>query len=574
VHFFSKTSFAGAAYMAFFSASAAAQSIPAPAVADIAPGAATQRLQMQRIDANATTGELGDALTPGATAREEIDLAHLPQETPCFPVNDVALDDNQFGWLERKVQPVVGQCVGADGLKVIQDRVGNSLIEHGYITSRVTLPQQSLASGDLALQVTAGRVGETRTDGDAVGLLPAVLPTHEDALLNQRDIDQALENVRRLPSQADARIDIVPGERPGDSDIVLHPGSGKRWHFALAYDNAGQKTTGKNELSASLAVDSPLHLYDQLLVSGLTNANYGAPGLGTDQAAVSYSVPFGYAMLSLDASRASYMQTHATIYGPIQYTGEQKNAGIKLSGVVQRSARSRTELRARLFRAINENNANGYPIAVQGRDVYGYEIGASHRHYFGNVQVDASIAWRATLPGISKNHGYVVDAPDFSGRVRMETANVNVSVPFRLGGQPFSYQFGWSTQNALTPVTAPDYFMIGTRYAVRGFDQQSTLAAESGWAVSNELDWYAPTKFGVQALYAGIDAGRVRGPTAPYLAGNTLVGMVVGAKGTLAPKSRFVENVNYDVSLGWPLYKPNGFTNRSPTLLVQVSTLF
>ncbi len=109
----------------------------------------------------------------------------------------------------------------------------------------------------------------------------------------------------------------------------------------------------------------------------------------------------------------------------------------------------------------------------------------------------------------------------FDGRSQVEVASLKVSAPFRIGRQQLAYQFGWSMQNALTPITSPDYFSIGSRYSVRRFDQQSTLAAESGWAVSNALDWYVPTSRGTQAMYAGIDAGRVRGKAAQYLKGNT-----------------------------------------------------
>lgn len=537
------------------------------------PGSDVQRMQQQQIDAATSSATLGNALRPGDLAPAAPDLAHLPAEARCFEIRKIVLDGNPFDWLASLLEPIADQCVGPNGLKVIQDAAVNALITRGYITARVQIPPQSLTDGTLTLQVVAGRTGEARTDGAAAGWLPAALPTHDGALLNQRDIDQALENVRRLPSQADASFDIVPGAQPGESDIVLHPGTGRRWHAAIGYDNAGLDTTGKNRLSGTFTFDSPLHLYDQLQLSGMVNANAGARDQGTHFAALSYSLPLGYAMLGVDASRSHYLQTSATWYGPIEYSGVQTNAGIKLSGVVQRDAHSRTELRARLFRAINQNNFDDIPIEVQGRDIYGYELGIAHRHYFGNVQVDGSVGWRASLPGISRDTGYAVSDSPFDGHTEVETASLSVLAPFRIGNQAFSYQFGWSMQNARTPLWAPDYFMIGTRYAVRGFDQQSTLAAESGWALSNELDWYVPTSVGVQALYTGVDAGRVRGPTAPYLAGNTLVGMVAGVKGTLAPKNVFGTSVNYDVSLGWPLYKPAGFPNRSPTMLVQVSAL-
>lgn len=569
----SKTTIA-AATLALYSLPSLAQSEGVIFV-DGLPGTDTQRLQQQRLDATATDGALGNALDESAPSNDggATDLAHLPAETPCFQIDKIEIANNPFRSLPQVVAPVVGQCVGAAGLKVAQDTAANALIADGYVTSRVSVPPQSLASGTFELEVQAGRVGAVRDDVPAPGNLARALPLRAGDLLDQHGVDQALENIRRLSSQSNARFDIMPGDRPGESDIVLYPGSGKRWHAAIGYDNAGQKATGKNEIYGLLSVDSPLHQYDQLQVSGLTNADRGAPGKGSTQASASYSVPFGYSMLSFDAYRSSYLQTRSYTFADVQFTGEQKGAGVKLSRVIQRSARSRTALSARMYRAINHNYLADTLVDVQDRDVYGYELGLSHRHYFGRVQVDASLGWRATLPGLSRQPGYVLDDAGFNGREQIETASVSVLAPFRVADQPFSYQFTWARQNARTRVTSPDFFTIGTRYAVRGFDQQTTLAAESGWTVSNELDWYAPTSFGVQALYVGLDAGRVSGPTAPYLTGDTLVGTVVGIRGTLAPKNRFAASVNYDVSLGWPLYKPKAFPNRTPTMLVQITAL-
>jgi hemolysin activation/secretion protein len=571
VHNVNTSHVAAAACLALLGTPALAQTPPLP---DVLPGIDTQRLQQQRIDTNALSGQLGNAMTPAASGIERTDLAQLPEEKPCFPIREVTLgDDNPFPWLESTVAPVEGQCIGEKGLKIVRETVANTLIEHGYVTTRVAMPPQSLSSGMLQLEIQPGRVGLMESDGPAPGRAANALPLDTGDVLNQRDLDQALENIRRLASQPNASFSVLPGAAPGESDISLHTGNSKRWHLALGYDNAGQIATGKNELSASLVLDSPLALYDQLQAYGLTNADRGASGKGADAAALSYSVPFGYTMLTLDANQSSYLQTLATDFGPVEYKGSQKNAGIRLSRVVQRNGHSRTEVRARLFRSVAHNFVLNTPIDVQDRDVYGYEVGVAHRHYFGQVQLDASVGWRATLPGISKQSGTMLDAPDFTGSQQMETASVNISAPFRLGGQPFSWQFGWNAQNAVTPVTSPDFFTIGSRYQVRGFDQQSTLAAESGWAVSNELDWYAPTSFGVQAVYTGVDAGRVRGPSARYLPGNTLVGMVAGIKGSLVMGKRLMPDVNYDVSVGWPLHKPDTMPDRSPTMLVQVSML-
>jgi len=556
---------------ALASVSAFAQGVPP---SEITSGPQIQRLQQQQLDATKELNPRPTVLTPTGEKASTTGVESLPLDDPCFPIKAIALEDNAFAWLTRFLQPVVGQCAGKTALKQIQDAANNALIDRGYVTSRVLVPAQSLQSGTLTLRVVPGRISDIRTGKPAIGWARTALPTSAGVLLNQRDIDQGLENVRRLQSQSDATFDIAPGMNPGDSELVFHPGTGKRWHAVIGADNAGLDATGKYELSGSFTFDSPFHLYDQLQIAGTTNANIGASEKGNQSVSANYSVPIGYAMLTLNASRSRYKQTVAGFGEPIEYSGVQSQLQAGLSGVIYRNAHARTEIHGNLFHKISRNSIDGVDIPVQHRDIIGYELGVAHRQYIGDVVLDGSFAWRASLPGLSSNSGTVVGTPDFDGKTQVELASLSAQVPFRIGSQTFSYQFGWNMQNARTPLTPSDYFTIGTRYAVRGFDQQLTLAAESGWVVSNELDWYVPTPVGTQALYAGVDAGRVRGPAAQYLLGETLVGAVVGVRGNLAPKNVLGAALNYDVSLGFPLSKPEGFKTSSPTLLFQVSTLF
>lgn len=540
---------------------------------ETAPGSQIQRLQRRQVDAAKALNPRPTILSPTDERSPSVGIASLPIDSPCFAIERIVLDDSTFEWLARLVQPVVGQCVGKTALKHIQDAANNALIERGFLTSRVLVPSQSLQSGTLTLAVVPGRLAEVKTKGSAIGWLRTALPSSPGKLLNQRDIDQALENLRRLRSQSDATFDIAPGAMPGHSDLVLHPGSDKRWHGVLGVDNAGLHSTGKTGLSGSLTYDSPLHLYDQLQIAGATNANFGAPGEGTQSIAANYSVPIGYAMFSFGASRSQYKQTVPAFDGPVQYRGVQSQLQAGLSGVIFRSASARTEIHSDVYRRINRNTYDGVDLPAQTRDALGYEVGLSHRQYVGNIVMDAAIAWRGSLPGLSNDPGMVIDEPDFDGKTAIGLASFGVQLPITLANQSLTYQFRWNTQNARTPLAPADYFTIGTRYSVRGFNQQVTLAAESGWAVSNELDWYLPTVIGTQSLYGGVDLGRVRGRAADFLTGRTLVGAVLGARGQVAPKNTFGAAFIYDLSVGWPLARPIGISS-SPTFLFQISALF
>ena len=101
-----------------------------------------------------------------------------------------------------------------------------------------------------------------------------------------------------------------------------------------------------------------------------------------------------------------------------------------------------------------------------------------------------------------------------------------------LSGQQLAYQANWQIQHAKTAIVPSDYFTIGNRYAVRGFDGQMTLASEDGWSLRNDLSLNLGDLG--QQLYVGLDVGRVGGQSAQFLSGRTLVGSVAGLRGRVA----------------------------------------
>ncbi|MFC0129173.1 ShlB/FhaC/HecB family hemolysin secretion/activation protein [Ralstonia solanacearum] len=543
-----------------------AQVTPAPVSG---PGPEVQRLQEQHTDqARDRANARPDVFTAPAPA-QPISLSALPKETPCFPIQGILLEDNVFNWLPYLLQPVNGQCVGKQGLEAIELQVNNALIEHGYVTSRVLIPRQNLAAGALRLKVLPGRIGAVRNaSDDNIGWARMALLAGPGDLLNQRDLDQALETVRRLPGQSEASFDIVPGAQVGESDIVFKPGTEKRWHGTLSADNTGLKNTGKYQMSGSLVIDSPLHLYDQLSISASSNTDRGAPTQGTRSYSINWSVPVGYATVFVGANRSRYRQTVAGFEDPIAYSGQSSEVNLGISGVLHRDATSRTGAQFKVFRKINRNYLDDTEIEVQRRDVVGYEASMSHRHYVGPVALDSGIAWRETLPDHSNVPGVVVGDPTYGGRSQIETANANLYWPFKVASQVFEFSSNWAIQHARTRVLPSDYFTIGNRYTVRGFDGQLTLAAEDGWYWRNELAW----RVAGQAIYGGIDMGKVHGPSAEFLLGDQLVGAVIGVRGRVS-SGRYAA-VNYDLSFGWPLSKPAGFRTERPAVMAQVGVEF
>lgn len=536
-----------------------------PAAAQLSPAEAAarasdiQRRQEQELDAQrARAAERPDVLSAPAAPAAADGVLVLPTESPCFTVAKVAWDGPApSATMRRASEGVLGQCVGGQGLQALQAHLMARLIDRGLITARVLVPEQSLAGGTLTLRYVPGRIAGVKSDG-APGWWRTALPTWPGGEVNQRDLDQALENIRRLAGQADASIDVAPGPELGDSDIIIKPGTGKRWHAYVGGDNAGMESTGKNQVNAGLTLDSPLFLYDQLSVSWNSNADLRNNDAGSRAASINYSIPFGYWTLFAGASKSRYRQTVAGFEEPIVYGGTSKQIEAGVSVVPYRGASYKGTAMLKFLRKRANSTLNDIDIEVQRRDVVGYEFSYGHRQYIDQMVLDLGGGVRGTLPQFSDQPGYVYGDPDWNGRSTILTANAGLYLPFKVAGQQLAYQANWQIQHAKTPIVPADYFTIGNRYAVRGFDGQMTLAAEDGWTLRNDLSLNLGNLG--QQLYTGLDAGRVGGPSAEYLASRTLVGAVAGLRGRIAMP---YVNASYDLSAGWPLKKPDNLKTQS-----------
>jgi hemolysin activation/secretion protein len=395
------------------------------------------------------------------------------------------------------------------------------------------------------------------------------LPQGAGGTLNQRDLDQALENIRRLRGQSDATIDVVPGSEVGHSDVVIHPGGVKRWHAYAGSDNAGLKKMGKFQVNAGVTLDSPLFLYDQLSVAWNSNARWRNANATTRTASINYNVPLVFA----GASQSTYRYQLAGFSVPAFYSGNTKQLQAGFSVVPYRGTTYKGNASFTLLRKRNTHAVNNYDLEPQRRDVTGYEFYVTHRHYLGQAVVDLGGGVRGTLPQFSNSPGFVYGSNNWSGRSTILSANAGFYLPFKVAHQSLVYRLNGQLQHAKTPIVATDYFTIGHRYAVRGFDGQMTLASENGWTVRNDLGLNLAWLLGApgQEFYIGLDAGRIEGKFAKQLSGRTLVGTVTGLRGSVAVPH---VKTSYDLSVGWPLHKPAALRTAGPVVIGAVTFEF
>ncbi|PKA30960.1 ShlB/FhaC/HecB family hemolysin secretion/activation protein [Cedecea lapagei] len=485
----------------------------------------------------------------------------FPVETPCFPIHNVTLtgQDALPRWLplQRIADQAQGRCLGGKGINLLMSTMQNRLVDHGWITTRVLAPTQDLKSGTLKLAIVPGYIRHVRLteDSDDYIQLYSSFPAHEGNLLDLRDIEQGLENLQRLPT-VEASMEIVPGEQPGESDVVITRKQSKMWRLGLSLDDAGTETTGRYQGGVTLSLDNTFSLSDLLYVSASHDLNDHG-GKGSKNYTGHYSVPFGYWTLGVTGSNYDYHQTVAGQNQDYRYSGKSKNLDVQLSRVLHRSGSQKTTLTADVLARETRNYVDDTEVGVQRRQTAGWRLGLQHRHYIGQASVDAGVSyqrgtrWFGAQPAPEEAFG---EATALSKILQL---NAQLDLPFEIGTQQFRYNVQYLRQISNTPLTPQDQFAIGNRWTVRGFDGERTLNASHGWYVRNDLGWSTPLPN--QELYLGADYGEVGGYSSDPLIGKHLAGGVVGLRG-----SAF--NTGYDLFAGTPFSKPDGFHTSSLTL--------
>lgn len=515
----------------------------------------------------------------GSSATEK-GPARLPHdETPCFVIDRLLLQGEssaRFDWILSHAAGVdhddspIGRCLGTTGIGTLVARLQAALVEGGYPTTRVLAGPQALSTGTLTLTLLPGRIKAVRPDDGATAStwLRNAIPVTPGDLLELRAIEQGLENLKRLPT-ADADIQIAPSigadAGPGDSDLVVRYRRGFPLRATLSLDDSGTRATGRTQIGATVAWDGPLGLNDLAYVS-LNHDAFNHDDRGTGGHTLHYSIPFGYGLLGVTASRSRYHQTVAGGDVDYVYAGSSSNAEVRWSQLLHRDRSRKTTAALRAFRRASVSEITDVTtLNAQSRVVGGWEASLNQREFLGDATLDGTLAYRR---GTGAFGGAAASEEAFgegTSRFRLWTAEATLNLPLRWAGQKLRYTALWRAQWNRTPLLPQDQFAIGGRYTVRGFDGETSLLGDRGGLMRNDVG-LALGESGAE-LYVGIDYGQVSGVAAEHLLGHHLVGGAVGLRGV-------IRGLNYDFFVGAPIRRPEGYRTARTTVGLNLNYSF
>ena len=505
---------------------------------------------------------------------------------PCFPINQVnwhrvhgvvpvplSIRLSAYNGTHDVNSPNGTKCLNQVDIVALQKRLANTLIEKGYITSKINFPEQNIASGTLIIDWYPGTVASTGFDpagGRPIGSLEMLFPNRTGQLYNQRDYDQALENLKRLSSQGNATIDLKPGKEAGTSDVVyrLEPKTLlSRINGTVGFDNAGSDSTGQYQGNASLSIDSPLHLNDQFTLNYNRNADASNDEHNSKSYGAYWDIATGYGSFNLGYNQSTYLQSIPGYQSTLAYTGKSKDFFAGVGWVLHRNSTSKTQASFKIGRKISHSSIDETEIPVQMRDyVYG-EADLDHKYYHGDQQYNLGFNVRQNFPNISKAVGFIYGEPDWNKQWRVYSLTASASIPFKIKTSHWKWSSTLKAQRAQRPSPGSELFSLGSRYTVRGFDESFSISGEDGLLMRNELTYlYGANQR--QQVYLGLDWGRIKGPSSDDTIAKTLAGAALGVRGNY-------HNIVYDVAIARPIRSPEYIKGRhKPSYYASLSYQF
>ena len=524
----------------------------------IAAPAQQEQLDQSRAQEEARQERLGEE-------RAEVVMPPPPSsdlpadESVRFHISQITIENQveRFRFLERIARPYVDKELSLSDINKLIHAMNQSLMARGFSTSRIVVPEQNLSSGELHLVLLVGYINTVRfAEGSDTLYWKNLFPFHEEDILNVRDIEQGIEQAKRIPSQ-DISVQLLPSEQPQRTDVVLTVKRGKNFYGTISVDDSGLEDTGKLQWYTSIGIDQPFHKNDLLRIGMNLDGAHDGYEKGTRGHNISYTYPYGRHTFSFSYQRSKYHQTVESIPYNFISAGDSNISTLSWDYVLHRSAAMKTSMDIRLRKRNAHSFLNDVELPIQAMHQTSMEVGFAERLYLQRDTLYFRLAHRFGLGwlGAQKEKPYD-DAP--KTLYRMWLLDVDFVHPFEFSHRPATFTTSFHGQYTMDDMRlyGVDMISMGNRYTVRGFDGEVTLMGTNGWYLRNELS----TRFPKQKaeLYLGLDVGAVYGYGTEVYNGHVIAGTVLGLRGAM-------DMLSYDVFAAKPIQKPEGFRTSDVT---------
>ena len=415
--------------------------------------------------------------------------------------------------LKALLSDLVGKELDLSGLDEAAGTISRYYRQRGYFVARAYLPAQEIASGNLEIAVIEGRLGaikfnlsgktrlaERRAQELVAGAAPVGAPIRE------QNIERGLMLLNDMPG-VEVKSTLVPGATPGTSDLLIEPTKGALLTGSVDADNYGNKYTGAARAGATVNVNNPSGIGDQLVVRGMST------GSGMRYGRLAYSLPVGNLGTKLGLAYSNMNYKLGGDFAPLNASGQSSVGSIFAVHPLIRSRNRNVYVSATYdVKRLTDEQSNRN-VTDKGINVFSTGLSGDMRDALGGGGItSAGFTFTRGSLDVGGNANYAAnDALTAQTDGSYSKLSYNFSRLQRIDDY-WSFYVGFSGQNAGSRknLDSSEKFVLGG-LGVRAYPQ-GEAAGDSGSLLNLEARYNLPGfgfGFGNLQLVGFIDTGRV-----------------------------------------------------------------
>ncbi|NJM48945.1 MAG: ShlB/FhaC/HecB family hemolysin secretion/activation protein [Alkalinema sp. RU_4_3] len=254
--------------------------------------------------------------------------------------------------LANITQPYEGRRLTLEEMQTAADAVTRYYLDHGYLTSRAILADQTLQSGTIKLQILEGKLADITIQGDTKlpkNYVRQRLLRAGRQPLNQEALESQLQLLRTDPLFDAVEGVLRDGTAPTETNLDVKVQPARPQFATLSLDNHGSPTVGRITLSALTGIQNATNHADTLSLglvrsagTQLYNLTYQRP-LNPNQGTLTFRIaPVTYRVTQSDLQTLNITGTgnlyNLTLRQPLTRQITQEFA--LTAGITQRSGKT------------------------------------------------------------------------------------------------------------------------------------------------------------------------------------------------------------------------------------------
>lgn len=169
--------------------------------------------------------------------------------------------------LSKIVAPYENKKLSISEMQKVADLITDAYRIKNYPTSRGYIPPQTIGKdGFLIIRIIEGKVGDISVKGNKwfkSSIYKKKLQLKQNDPFNYSSLQRSLTLINERPDRS-AKVVLVPGKNPGETDIIIEAKDYLPMHVGFAHDNFGSRYVGRDRDSVTFEHNNLLGFDDQL----------------------------------------------------------------------------------------------------------------------------------------------------------------------------------------------------------------------------------------------------------------------------------------------------------------------